>query len=214
MRMVYALCIALLMSAIYSPTAHAQLVLERAYPFFANPGHAERLPQNQRFVRATVPYDTEEAPGTIIIDSRHFYLYFIEGNGVAIRYGVGVGRVGFGWHGTAHIRRMVRWPTWTPTPRMVREDPAAADWRTGMPGGLGNPLGARALYLFEDAGDALFNSSGVRLPIKGDTQYRIHGTWEPSTIGTNVSSGCIRMNNDDVADLFARVKLGAKVVVR
>jgi len=220
MRIVYALCAALLVSvcAAVAPI-QAQDVLDRGYPFFARQDEAtvvsaeSKRSAGSRFERTVVPYESQEAPGTVVIDTRHFYLYLVEGNGVAIRYGVGVGRAGFGWHGTAHIRRMVKWPSWTPTARMVREDPDAAYWQSGMPGGLGNPLGARALYLFEDKGDALYNNKGVRLRIKGDTQYRIHGTWEPSSIGSNVSSGCIRMNNADVADLYARVQIGSKVIV-
>jgi len=116
----------------------------------------------------------------------------------AIRYGIGVGRDGFGWAGIVRIGRTAEWPTWTPPAEMVARDTKAAKWANGMPGGPDNPLGARALYLYE--GD-------------NDTIYRIHGTPEPWTIGLDVSSGCIRMNNDDIVDLHSRIKVGAKVIV-
>lgn len=116
----------------------------------------------------------------------------------AIRYGIGVGREGFGWAGIVKIGRMAEWPTWTPPAEMVARDPNARPWANGMPGGPNNPLGARALYLYEGG---------------QDTIYRIHGTVEPWTIGLDVSSGCIRMNNDDITDLYSRVTVGAKVIV-
>jgi lipoprotein-anchoring transpeptidase ErfK/SrfK len=152
-----------------------------------------------KFRRATVRYDTAEKPGTIIIDTRQHFLYFVMGGGLAMRYGVGVGREGFGWHGTVHVGNKQEWPDWYPPKEMiVRERKRGHKLPDMMPGGEDNPLGARAMYL---------HGKG------GDTGYRIHGTREPWTIGLNVSSGCIRLNNNDVIDLYNRAKVGAKVVV-
>jgi lipoprotein-anchoring transpeptidase ErfK/SrfK len=150
------------------------------------------------FKRQVVPFRTAEKPGTIIIDGNRHFLYFVLPNFEAIRYGIGVGRDGFGWAGIVNVGRKTEWPTWTPPPEMVARDPKAAKWAGGMPGGPENPLGARALYLYE----------GNR-----DTIYRIHGTNEPWSIGLDISSGCIRMNNDDVTDLYSRIEIGAKVIV-
>ena len=141
--------------------------------------------------RQVVHYVTTEAPGTIVIDPAHTYLYFVLGGGGAIRYGIGVGREGFTWSGTETIVRKAEWPDWYPPSEMIQRQPYLP---RAMAGGPGNPLGARALYL-------------------GNTEYRIHGTNQPATIGQHVSSGCIRMLNTDVIDLFDRVSLGAKVVV-
>lgn len=156
----------------------------------------KQLPE--AFRRQVVPFRTVEEPGTVIIDGNQHFLYLIEGNGQAIRYGIGVGREGFGWAGKVRVGRTAEWPTWTPPAEMVARDPNAAKWAAGMPGGPDNPLGARALYLYEGG---------------NDTIYRIHGTVEPWTIGLDVSSGCIRMNNEDVIDLHSRVAIGAKVIV-
>ncbi|HEY7750104.1 MAG TPA: L,D-transpeptidase [Aestuariivirgaceae bacterium] len=145
-----------------------------------------------------VPYPTEERPGTIVIDTRRRFLYLVLGGGRAKRYGVGVGRRGFQWSGVATVGRKAKWPTWIPPQEMMERDREAAKWPDGMPGGPGNPLGSRALYLYQD---------GV------DTLYRIHGTREPKTIGRAVSSGCVRMLNVDAADLFERAPIGTKVVV-
>jgi lipoprotein-anchoring transpeptidase ErfK/SrfK len=156
------------------------------------------------FLRKTVDYPTHEPPGTIIIDPQSRYLYLIEGGGKAIRYGVGVGRQGFGWSGTASIHDKQHWPDWYPPKEMLARQPELmrhmSELRSGigMPGGLSNPLGARALYLWQG---------------NKDTLYRIHGTNEPWTIGRSVSSGCIRMLNQDVMDLYERVPVGAKVIV-
>jgi lipoprotein-anchoring transpeptidase ErfK/SrfK len=141
--------------------------------------------------RQVVNYVTSEAPGTIVVDPAHTYLYFVLGGGTAIRYGIGVGREGFTWSGTEAIVRKAEWPDWYPPAEMIQRQPYLP---RVMAGGPGNPLGARALYL-------------------GNTEYRIHGTNQPATIGKHVSSGCIRMLNADVIDLFERVSLGAKVVV-
>jgi lipoprotein-anchoring transpeptidase ErfK/SrfK len=156
------------------------------------------------YLRKSVYYPTDEAPGTIVVDPQRHFLYFVEGDGRAIRYGVGVGRTGFGWSGTATVRNKQEWPDWYPPKEMIARQPeirakmSELQSGIGMHGGPGNPLGARALYLWQ----------GNR-----DTLYRIHGTVEPWTIGKNVSSGCIRMINQDVIDLFERAPVGAKVVV-
>jgi lipoprotein-anchoring transpeptidase ErfK/SrfK len=152
----------------------------------------------EAFRRQVVTFRTAERPGTIIIDGNQHYLYVVQPKSQAVRYGIGVGREGFGWAGIVRIGRMEEWPVWTPPAEMVARDPKARPWANGMPGGPDNPLGARALYLF--AGDQ-------------DTIYRIHGTPEPWTIGLDVSSGCIRMRNDDITDLYDRVKVGNKVIV-
>ncbi|MGD9740389.1 MAG: L,D-transpeptidase, partial [Bauldia sp.] len=145
-----------------------------------------------------MPMSIQGNPGDIIVDPRSKYLYLVQGGGSAIRYGVGVGREGFGWSGRATIQRKAEWPTWTPPPAMVARDPSARPWANGMPGGLDNPLGARALYLYQ----------GSR-----DTLYRIHGTNAPWTIGTSASSGCIRLINQDIIDLYNRVPIGTRVTV-
>ncbi|MBV6657545.1 MAG: L,D-transpeptidase [Devosiaceae bacterium] len=179
----------------------AQPHVHRARPHQPAPQQASvRLTQqlNPVFLPQVVSYNTHHAVGTIIVDPHNHFLYLVEANGQARRYGVGVGRAGFGWSGTATIRRKAEWPTWTPPAAMIQRQPELEEWRHGMPGGLDNPLGARALYLYE----------GGR-----DTLYRIHGTNEPWTIGQSMSSGCIRMRNEDVEDLYERVRIGARVVV-
>jgi lipoprotein-anchoring transpeptidase ErfK/SrfK len=176
------------------------------FPFFMNPpvqaapqlqappqadedGVAVELPA--RLKRQVVSYATREAPGTVIIDTPNTYLYLVMGNGQAMRYGIGVGRDGFTWAGTQSITRKAEWPDWTPPPEMIARQPYLP---RQMAGGPGNPLGARAMYL-------------------GGTIYRIHGTNAPGTIGTRVSSGCIRLTNEDVADLYSRVNVGTRVIV-
>jgi lipoprotein-anchoring transpeptidase ErfK/SrfK len=144
-----------------------------------------------RFKRQIVSYSTREAPGTIIIDTPNTYLYYVLGGGQAIRYGIGVGRDGFTWSGVQSITRKAEWPDWTPPPEMIARQPYLP---RQMAGGPGNPLGARAMYL-------------------GSTVYRIHGTNAPQTIGTRVSSGCIRLTNQDVSDLYSRVNVGTRVIV-
>ena len=150
----------------------------------------ERLPP--AFQRQAVFYRTNEPAGTIIVDTADRYLYLVQGNNRAIRYGIGVGREGFQWQGLLKVTRKAEWPDWTPPPEMIARQPYLPRF---MAGGPGNPMGARALYL-------------------GATIYRIHGTNQPQTIGSAVSSGCFRLVNDDVADLYARVPVGTKVVVR
>jgi lipoprotein-anchoring transpeptidase ErfK/SrfK len=144
-----------------------------------------------RLKRQIVGYATREAPGTIIIDTPNTYLYYVLGGGQAIRYGIGVGRDGFTWSGVQSITKKAEWPDWTPPPEMIARQPYLP---RQMAGGPGNPLGARAMYL-------------------GGTVYRIHGTNAPQTIGTHVSSGCIRLTNHDVTDLYSRVSVGTKVIV-
>ena len=149
-------------------------------------------------LRQRVGYETAEAPGTVIIDTANHHLYFVEGEGWALRYGVAIGREGFGWTGVGHVARRAAWPTWTPPAEMIAREPHLAKFKTGMPGGPNNPLGARALYIYQG---------------NHDTLIRIHGTNSPTSIGHNASSGCFRMLNQDVIDLFARVPDGAKVIV-
>ena len=148
-----------------------------------------------RFVRKEVSYKTNHKIGTIIVDRDDYYLYLVTAKGKAMRYGVGLGREGFGWGGQVKIRRKAEWPGWTPPAAMRKRQPELPRF---MKGGKDNPLGARALYLYK----------GGR-----DTLYRIHGTNAPWTIGSNVSSGCIRLVNEDVIDLYNRVKMGVKVIV-
>jgi lipoprotein-anchoring transpeptidase ErfK/SrfK len=145
-----------------------------------------------QFRRQPVFYRTTEAPGTIIIDTSERFLYLIQPNNVALRYGIGVGRDGFTWAGILKISRKAEWPDWTPPPEMIKRQPYLPRF---MAGGPGNPMGARALYL-------------------GSTVYRIHGTNAPETIGHAVSSGCFRLVNDEITDLYARVPVGTKVIVR
>ena len=182
-------------------------------PYFGGPAGAERAPDGStmmaalppedrpetgprreippQFRRQLVDYVTSEPAGTVIIDTPHTYLYLVLGNGKAMRYGIGVGREGFTWSGTERISRMTEWPDWHPPKEMIDRQPYLPRF---MAGGDGNPLGARALYL-------------------GNTLYRIHGTNQPSTIGHFVSSGCIRLTNEDIEDLYNRVNLGSRVVV-
>jgi lipoprotein-anchoring transpeptidase ErfK/SrfK len=150
----------------------------------------ENLPA--QFVRQVVFFRTVEAPGTIIVDTPARYLYLVQGNNRAIRYGIGVGRDGFQWSGLLKITRKAEWPDWTPPPEMIERQPYLPRF---MAGGPGNPMGARALYL-------------------GNTVYRLHGTNQPDTIGSAVSSGCFRMVNPDIIDFYERVPVGTRVVVR
>lgn len=171
---------------------------ERQYdePFVVSYKDRAKIPR--KFRRQEVSYRTAHQPGTLVIDTAHRFLYLVLGRGRAVRYGIGVGREGFAWAGVAEVARKAPWPQWIPPKEMVARDPFAAKWAAGMPGGPKNPLGARALYLYSD---------GV------DTLYRIHGTNQPSTIGHAVSSGCVRLLNADVVDLYNRVNPGTKVVV-
>jgi len=150
-------------------------------------------------LRQVVDYQTDEPAGTIVIDTPARHLYFVQENGKALRYGIGVGKEGLAFQGNAIIKRKAEWPHWTPTPDMIKRDPDRyGAYTKGLDGGLENPLGARAMYLYK--GDR-------------DTLFRIHGTTEPDTIGHAVSSGCIRLMNQDVIDLFKHVPVGTHVVV-
>jgi len=156
---------------------------------------------NKRLFRQEVRYLSREKPGTIVVDPGARFLYLVQSGGRAIRYGIGVGKAGFEWSGSAHIGWKQEWPKWTPPDEMIKRRPDLAQWSTengGMPGGPTNPLGARALYLMKDGKDTL---------------YRLHGTPQWSSIGTAASSGCIRLMNQDVIDLYQRVPNGTKVVV-
>jgi lipoprotein-anchoring transpeptidase ErfK/SrfK len=156
------------------------------------------------YARSVVPYTTQEPRGTVIVDPANHFLYLVQNDGQALRYGVGVGREGFSWSGIATVQAKREWPDWYPPKEMVERRPelrqvmSEVERGMGMPAGLANPLGARALYLWKN---------------KKDTLYRIHGTNEPWTIGQNVSSGCIRLTNEDVIDLYNRVPVETRVVV-
>jgi len=156
----------------------------RRYQFFG--GYLQEIP------RTTVSYPNREKPGTIVINTEERRLYYLIDEGRALRYGIGVGRIGFTWKGVKTVTQKKEWPSWTPPPQMLKRRP---DLPRYMEGGIDNPLGARAMYL-------------------GSTLYRIHGSNEPETIGQAVSSGCFRMTNEDVVDLYTRVKIGTKVVVQ
>jgi lipoprotein-anchoring transpeptidase ErfK/SrfK len=155
-----------------------------------------KLPE--AFRPTVVNYTGRQWPGTIIVDTQARQLYLVLQGGKAMRWGCAVGRDGFRWAGLADVGRKVMWPKWTPPKEMIARSPEKAKWANGMPGGPENPLGARALYLFQNGNDTL---------------YRIHGTTEPLSIGKNASSGCIRMVNQDVIELYRRVPIGSRVVV-
>jgi lipoprotein-anchoring transpeptidase ErfK/SrfK len=173
-----------------SPSQDRSTVIA-AYPPEYQPERAPAKELPPQFHRTVVDYPTIEPPGTIIIDTPNTYLYLTIGHGKAIRYGIGVGREGFTWSGTERISRMKEWPDWLPPKEMIKRQPYLPRF---MAGGETNPLGARAMYL-------------------GSTEYRIHGTNQPSTIGTFVSSGCIRLTNEDVEELYSRVIVGTRVIV-
>ncbi|WJR77666.1 L,D-transpeptidase [Bradyrhizobium sp. NP1] len=175
----------------YAPAQPGSFPHDRGY-VTAQPAPADEarvLPERLR--RAIVSLDSREGPGTVIIDTGNTVLYYVLGGGRAVRYGVGVGRQGFTWSGVQTVSRKAEWPDWYPPSEMIARQPYLPRF---IAGGPGNPLGARAMYL-------------------GSSEYRIHGTNDPSTIGKFVSSGCIRMTNEDVTDLFNRVNIGTKVVV-
>ena len=154
---------------------------------------------NPAMLRQPVEYRTKEPAGTVIVDTAARHLYLVEGNGRAMRYGIGVGKAGLAFAGSATIKRKAEWPHWSPTENMMNREPARyRHMAAGLDGGIDNPLGPRAMYLYQ--GDR-------------DTMFRIHGTTEPATIGHAVSSGCVRLMNQDVIDLYSRVKNGARVVV-
>ncbi len=172
------------------PGAIPQPTIEDVDPGVDHGSSDAALPQEYR--RQPVFYRSTETPGTLIIDTSARHLFLLQPNNVALRYGIGVGRDGFTWAGILKITRKAEWPDWTPPPEMIKRQPYLPRF---MAGGPGNPMGARALYL-------------------GGTVYRIHGTNAPETIGHAVSSGCFRLVNDDIVDLYARVPVGTKVIVR
>jgi lipoprotein-anchoring transpeptidase ErfK/SrfK len=184
-------CVLVAAAALWSAPASAQSSFMPRYEptVVADAEEGGEVPVHLR--RQTVSYSGQEAPGTIIIDTPNTYLYYVLGGGKAIRYGIGVGREGFTWSGVKSVERKAEWPDWVPPAEMLERQPYLPRF---MAGGPGNPLGARAMYL-------------------AGTMYRIHGTNQPSSIGKRVSSGCIRMLNEDVTDLYARVNVGTKVVV-
>ena len=175
--------------AFLTPPAQSQMAPQVEQPTPADESDDAQL--DPRLQRQVVGYSGREAPGTIIIDTPHTYLYYVLGGGKAMRYGIGVGREGFTWSGVRSIERKAEWPDWYPPAQMLARQPYLPRMTAGGPG---NPLGARAMYI-------------------AGTQYRIHGTNAPSTIGRQVSSGCIRLTNENVIDLYNRVQVGAKVVV-
>jgi len=177
-----------------STAAWADQDLDDPYPL--PPFDEKKLPKE--FRRAVVPYKTRHWPGTVIINTGSRQLFIILEGQQALRFGCAVGRDGFRWAGLADVGRKVMWPRWTPPKDMIERSPEKAKWKNGMPGGPENPLGARALYLFQNGNDTL---------------YRIHGTNEPMSIGKNASSGCIRMLNQDIIEVYRRAPVGSRVVV-
>ena len=175
-------------------TAYLRVPKDEKFP--VAPVAVNKIPQ--QFHRQVVRDPTGEPPGTIVVDPSAKFLYLVQDGGKALRYGIGVGRQGFSWNGDAVIKRKAKWPDWYPPKEMQKRDPLAAEWADGMPGGPTNPLGARALYLYQ----------GNR-----DTLYRLHGTGNPGSIGSAVSSGCIRLLHADIIDLYERVPVGTRVVV-
>ena len=176
------------------PPPQLQIAPQAASPTSLNPARDDQDGNAQlpaRLQRQIVAYSSREAPGTVIIDTQRTHLFYVLGNGKAVRYGIGVGREGFTWSGVKSIIRKTEWPDWYPPPAMIARQPYLPRM---VAGGPGNPLGARAMYI-------------------GGTEYRIHGTNDPSSIGKHISSGCIRMTNDNVIDLYNRVSIGAKVIV-
>lgn len=153
---------------------------------------------DERYLRRQVDYNTSENVGTVIVDTSSFYLYHVQEHGKAMRYGVGLGRAGFEWSGRANIAWKRAWPTWTPPSEMIARQPELEQYRQGMEPGLENPLGSRALYIFQN---------------NVDTLYRLHGTNEVWSIGRAVSSGCVRLLNQDVIDLYGRVANGSSIIV-
>ena len=189
------LALAAVLAALAPAAARAEMLdLETHQPLLVNPDRLQggsEQPRESAVPRETVAYKGPYGPGTILVSTSERRLYFVLPGGQAIKYGVGVGRPGFEWSGAKTITRKAEWPGWTPPAQMLRRRP---DLPRHMEGGIDNPLGARAMYL-------------------GSSLYRIHGSNEPDTIGQAVSSGCIRMTNDDVTDLYEHAKVGTKVVV-
>jgi lipoprotein-anchoring transpeptidase ErfK/SrfK len=186
----FCFAMAMLLAMLAPPDALAQRRSDADQPGYEPTQDDERV--DPKFARTVVFYRTAEAPGTIIVHTSERFLYVIQPGGRALRYGIGVGREGFQWQGLVKITRKQEWPDWTPPDEMIARQPYLPRW---MAGGPGNPMGARALYL-------------------GTTVYRIHGTNQPWTIGSAVSSGCFRLTNPDVTDLYERIPVGTKVIIR
>lgn len=176
------------------PRRQALALSGEPFPVFES--DAKQIPY--KFRRRDVDYETLEPAGTLIVDAKHFFLYRVLGNGKATRFGVSVGKTGKSWSGEAVVRRMAKWPVWVPTPEHLAAYPLLVKYIHGMPGGPGNPMGARAMYLYQ--GDI-------------DTVYRIHGTSELSLIGRSATAGCISLLNIDAIYLYDRVEIGTRVVV-
>ncbi|WP_421695029.1 L,D-transpeptidase [Aestuariivirga sp.] len=185
---------AALLAAPLSTAALAQSSDDDPYPL--PPFNYSKIPE--AFRPTVVKYTGRQWPGTVIVDTPARQIYLVLQGGQAMRWGCAVGKDGFRWAGLADIGRKVMWPRWTPPKEMIARSPEKAKWANGMPGGPENPLGARALYLYQNGNDTL---------------YRIHGTTDPMSIGHNASSGCIRMINQDVVELYRRVPIGTRVVV-
>ena len=193
--MLHRLCLQLTLSIIFLATLAAPHALAQGRDVGDQPGYIPDAAEERtdpKFQRQVVFYRSAEPSGTIIVHTSERFLYVVQPGGRALRYGIGVGRQGFQWQGLLKISRKQEWPDWTPPEEMIQRQPYLPRW---MAGGPGNPLGARALYL-------------------GNTVYRIHGTNQPRTIGTAVSSGCFRLVNPDVIDLYERIPVGTKVIVR
>lgn len=182
------------LASLYAPIGFAAETGDDPYPL--PPFNYSKLPE--AFRPTVMAYKGRQRPGTVIVDTAARQLYLVVADGHCIRWGCAVGRDGFRWAGISDVGRKVMWPKWTPPKEMIERSPEKAKWANGMPGGPDNPLGSRALYLFQN---------------NNDTLYRIHGTTEPMSIGKNASSGCIRMINQDAIQLYRRVPIGSKVIV-
>jgi lipoprotein-anchoring transpeptidase ErfK/SrfK len=185
---------ALASGALAGCNSSGQELLGEPYPVFES--DAEAIPSE--FRRQTVDFETKEPPGTVLVDTKQRYLYHVEDGGKATRYGVGVGKEGRTWYGEAEIKRKEKWPVWVPTPEHIAEHPYIVKYIHGMPGGKGNPLGARAMYLYQ--GDV-------------DTVIRIHGAYKPDLIGKRSTAGCISLINVDIIHLYDRCNIGTRVVI-
>jgi lipoprotein-anchoring transpeptidase ErfK/SrfK len=193
-------------STLEDTTIAAELEIDPAYlrMYAAMPEEKFPIPAvdltkiDPKYLRRNVPDPTGEQPGSVVVDTSQRFLYLVGDDGRAMRYGVGIGRAGFEWSGNALIARKQEWPTWTPPREMIEREPELEEWRNGMPPSLENPLGSRALYIHDE---------GV------DTLYRLHGTVEAWSIGKAVSSGCVRLLNQDVIDLYQRVPAPTQIVV-
>lgn len=189
-----ALMTSMLASGLLAGRREALALAGEPFPVFES--DAKEIPY--KFRRRSVEYATNEPPGTIVVDTGQKFLFHVQGNGQATRYGVGVGKAGRSWYGEAEIKRKEKWPIWVPTPEHLAEFPDMAKHIHGMPGGRDNPMGARALYLYQG---------------EVDTVIRIHGAIKPTLIGKKTTAGCISLINIDIIHLYDRVELGARVVI-